>query len=769
MAATDRVELPVLDRERILADRTIAGRAFCETYTKAVDDWLVELFAVTVPDPAGVALVAVGGYGRGELAPGSDLDLLLLHAPRRDAAEAAQALWYPIWDTGLKLGHAVRTVKEALALAADDLDTATSLLSCRHLAGDPALTDELAAAALALWRKRSKRWLAELAASVHTRHREQGEVAFLLEPDLKEGRGGLRDVHALGWSEAARPQLANGDPEALAEAGDVLLAARVELHRRAGRPSDRLVLQEQDGVADALGYEDADALMAAVARAARTVAWIGDEAWGRTESSLAGPTGRLARSDRQVGPGVLLRDGEVRLDVDAEPARFPVLVLRVAVAAAQHETRIHRQSLDRLAAEVPEFPDPWPEGARGLLADLLLEGRPALPVLEALDQRDLLVRILPEWAPVRSRPQRNAYHQFTVDRHLWETAVNAAALADRVHRHDLLVIGALLHDIGKGRPGDHTEVGIDLVERLGPRMGFPPDDVVVLADLVRHHLLLPDVATRRDLRDRDTIDLVAESVGSLATLELLAALTEADSLATGPAAWGPWKAGLVSELVARTAHALGGEAPDQAGPLLTDEHRRLMEQGGTHVFGEGRTLTVISRDRPGTFSRVAGVLAVSGLDVLEASAHSEDAMALSRFVVTPSHGDAVDWEKVADQVRQALAGQLALAARVAERERTYARADAVAEADAAPPEVLVDNDASGTSTVIEVHAPDAIGILYRLTQALSTLDLDIRTAKVQTLGHRVVDSFYVRTSAGEKISDPAHLAEIERAILFALD
>jgi [protein-PII] uridylyltransferase len=193
-----------------------------------------------------------------------------------------------------------------------------------------------------------------------------------------------------------------------------------------------------------------------------------------------------------------------------------------------------------------------------------------------------------------------------------------------------------------------------------------------------------------------------------------------------------------------------------------------MAEGDTHVSGEGRTLTVISRDRPGTFSRVAGVLAVSGLDVLEASAHSEEGMAFSRFTVAPTHGDTVGWEKVVEQVRQALAGQLALDARVAERERTYARAAAVAGVDAAPPEVRVDNEASGTSTVIEVHAPDAIGILYRLTQALSALDLDIRTAKVQTLGHRVVDSFYVRTSGGEKIDDPAHLAEIERAILHVL-
>lgn len=766
------MSVPTLDRRRFLDDRAVVGRGFCTAYTAAVDEWLRALFVEATGAAGatkGLALVAVGGYGRGELAPGSDLDLVLVHASRRLPGGVAQALWYPIWDTGLKLGHAVRTVKQALDLAADDLDTATALLSCRHLAGDPALTDDLAVKALAQWRKRAHRGLGALAASVRERHQHQGEVAFLLEPDLKEGRGGLRDVHALGWSEAARPQLAAGDAEALAAAGDVLLAVRVELHRHTGRPSDRLVLQEQDAVAEALGHDDADALMATVARAARTVAWIADEAWARTEAWLADPTGRLGRSYHSVGDGVVVRDGEVQLAPAADPAARPALLLRVAVAAAQHGVRIDRACLDRLAAEVPPFPDPWPDGARGLLADLLLAGRPAVAVLEALDQKDLLVRLLPEWAPVRSRPQRNAYHQFTVDRHLWEAAVNAAALADHVHRHDLLVIGALLHDIGKGHPGDHTEVGIELVERIGPRMGFGPEDVAVLADLVRHHLLLPDVATRRDLRDDATIDAVATAVGSLGTLELLAALTEADSLATGPAAWGPWKAGLVAELVARTAHRLGGgRVPEARSPLLSESHRRLMADGGTHVLAEGRTLTVVSRDRPGSFSRVAGVLAVSGLDVLEAGAHSEDAAAVSRFTVTPTHGDTVDWDKVTELVRRALAGQLALDARVAERERTYARTGAVAAADAAPPEVRIDNDASGTSTVVEVHARDTVGVLYRLTQALTSMDLDIRTAKVQTLGHRVVDSFYVRTSVGEKVTDPAHLRELERAILFAL-
>ncbi len=758
---------PVLDREALLADPTIVGRDFCAAYTGAVDDWLRALFDGAAEEPGGLALVAVGGYGRGQLAPGSDLDLLLLHAPRRLPGGVAQALWYPIWDAGLKLGHAVRTVKQAVSLADEDLDTATALLSCRHLAGDPALTEDLAGQASARWVKRADHHLALLADSVRRRHEQHGEVAFLLEPDLKEGRGGLRDIHALGWSEAARPLLGREDEVDLVEAEGVLLAVRVELHRRTGRGNDRLVLQEQDGVAAALGYGDADELMAAVARAARTVAWIADEAWGRIESSLAAPSRRRRPPDRDLGPDIVLRDGEIHLEAGA-PAG-PTTVLTVAVAAAEEEARIDRATLDRFAAELSPFPDPWPDGARGQLADLLATGRPALTVLETLDQRDLLVRILPEWAPVRSRPQRNAYHQYTVDRHLWETAVNASALTDTVHRHDLLVIGALLHDIGKGYPGDHTEVGIDLVGTIGARMGFPPEDVAVLVDLVRHHLLLPDVATRRDIRDPDTIDAVAAAAGSLSTLELLAALTEADSLATGPAAWGKWKAGLVAELVARTAHAMGGpDLPELSRPLLSDELRARMARGVTRVVGEGHTLTVITPDRPGAFSRVAGALAVSGLDVLEALAHSERRAALSRFTVTPTLGDTVDWEKVTGLVGQALDDEIDLGALIAERERTYGRTGPLPEADAVPPEVRVDNDASSTATVIEVFAPDAIGILYRLTQAFAAIGLDIRTAKVQTLGHRVVDSFYVRTAAGEKITDPGRLAEIEAAILAGL-
>jgi [protein-PII] uridylyltransferase len=766
---------PPLDRADLFADTSLCGLALSRAYVERVDAWLGKLYELASAGSAGaeqqgIALVAVGGYGRGELAPQSDLDLLLLHTGGGDVAKVAEQIWYPIWDEGLKLGHSVRTAKEALALAASDLDTATSLVTIRHLAGDPALTADLAERGLALWRKRSRRWLGEMSSRVSQRHTQAGEVAFLLEPDLKEGRGGLRDVHAIQWAELAQAVMLEGDDANLAANHDVLFAVRVELHRRTGRPGDRLVLEEQDAVAAALGYVDADQLMAAVSTAARSIAWTSDEVWERVDSALKGPLGWKISRDRALAPGVVLRDGRVCLTATAEPTNDPLLVLRVAVAAAEADARIDRTSLDRLARDAAELPTPWSEDTRNLFARLLLAGRPAIDVIETLDQRGLFVQILPEWAPVRSKPQRNAYHRFTVDRHLCETAANASALVDRVDRADLLVVGALLHDIGKGYPGDHTEVGIEVVGMMGPRMGFPPEDTVQLQDMVRHHLLLPDVASRRDLSDDGTIRSVAQRVGSSGTLALLDALTEADSLATGPAAWSSWKAELVRELVGRVNHVLeGGTAAEAtAGALPPPELLARMEPGERVLEGQGDRLLVISPDRLGLFSRVAAVLALSGLDVLEAAAYSDErGMALDTFRVKPGlHGD-VPWDRVEGDLAKALDGRLALNARLRERARVYRRPVRRPQGPSEP-QVLVDNELSEVATVLEVRAPDEVGVLYRITRAIADMDLDIRSAKVHTIGPDVVDSFYVRDRSGAKVTDPEYLVELERSIIGSL-
>jgi [protein-PII] uridylyltransferase len=759
-------------RAQLAADDSFVGRELCAAWTAEVDRWLAELVAeATGGDATGAALVAVGGYGRGELSLQSDIDVLLLHDARRDIGQLADRIWYPIWDARLKLGHAVRTSKEALALAADDLDTATGLLDVRHLAGDRRLSESLAAKAELQWRKRSKRWLAALAARVRERHERAGEVAFLLEPDLKEGRGGLRDVHALRWAQAARSILWDTDHASLDAAYDTLLSARVELHRASGRPGDRLLLQEQDGVAHALGHPDADVLMRTVARAARTVAWTSDDAWARIESSLVGPLAR-ARRPRDLGDGLVLRDGEVAITEDADVAADPTLALRAASVAASRGTLLERATLARLATEAPAPSAPWSAGTRAALVDLLLAGPPAVLLLEALDQHGVWERYVPEWPAVRSKPQRNAYHRFTVDRHLWEAAVGAGALAGRVSRPDLLVLAGLFHDIGKGEGGDHTANGVRMLGEIGPRMGLSDEDTAVLVALCRHHLLLADVATRRDLDDPATVAAVVDAVGTRDVLGLLAALTEADSLATGPAAWSDWKAELVRALVARVDHVLGGGAAHEVTTEFpTAEQRALLARGEQAIVANGDRLTVVAPDRHGLFSRVAGTLALHGLDVLAAGAASESGWAIEVFRVESSFGPTFSWDKVVADLELALAGRLALRARLAARERTYGprRRARATQAHADEPEVRVDLDASLDATVVEVHAPDSLGLLYRVTSALSDLDLDIVGAKVQTLGPGVVDSFYVRASDGSRVTDATTLAELERALLHALD
>ena len=761
---------PQLDRLVLLQDTSRRGAAFCGLLSEKVDLWLQQLWENAGGPATGAALVAVGGYGRSELSPGSDIDVYLLYEPKTPVSALAESIWYPIWDEGIKLGHAVRTVKETLALASDDLDTATAILSTRHIAGDPKLAEELAVKGDELWRKRSKRWLDEMDVRVRSRHEESGEVAFLLEPDLKNGRGGLRDVHAITWAERAGMSLLPGDHETIIEAYEVVLSARVELQRRTGRHSDVLLLEEQDAVSAALGFDDADVFMRALSTAARTIAWVSDELWFRVRSSLDGPTRRKLHRDEKALVGVIVRDGSVALAAGAEPANDPYLVLRVAVTAARNDARIERTTLDRLAESKP-LTTPWSEEARRLFVELFLAGRPAVQVVETLDQRGLWEPIFPEWSVIRCRPQRNAYHRFTIDRHLCEAAAKSAALVDRVDRPDLLVVGTLLHDIGKGRPGDHTDVGVELIAEIAPRMGFDEGDTLILQQMCRHHLLLPDTATRRDLSDDGTISFVAESVGTLTCLRLLDALTEADSLATGTAAWGSWKAELVGVLVDRVGHVLSGgsvaDATDSGFP--TSHQRDLLAQRRRIIEAVDDQIVVISPDRPGLFSRVAGVLSLNGLTVLEAAAHSaENQMALEQFRVQSNFDSEIPWDRVIRDLEKALDGRLALAARLEERSKTYRRPRRLPGL-VTHPEVIVDNGLSHEATVLEVRAPDGVGVLWRITRALHELDLDITSAKIQTIGTDAVDSFYVRDSEGRKITDHDYLGEIRRSLLYSLE
>jgi [protein-PII] uridylyltransferase len=766
----DRMVSLTAQRLAVVDDQELQGSRFTTALSDVVDGWLVDLFERQVGPRSDVALLAVGGYGRQDLAPYSDLDVLLVHDRASDIATVAENLWYPIWDEGTKLGHAVRTPAEALDLVRVDLDTATSLLDARHLAGDAKLAQSLIEDASQQWYRRRDSWLPELAESVRERHRRNDEVAFMLEPDLKVGRGGLRDVHALHWG-ARLVEGARLDEDQLAESYEVLLRARVALHRAARRSGDRLLLEQQDAVARLLSYSDADVLMADVASAARRIAWLSDMAWeGPLEERRPRRIGfRRRGSVSRPRPGVVV-DASGRVELEESTPVTPQSVLAVAIVAAEHGGRISTETLVRLGTEAIDVPEPWPEELRSLFVGLLAAGKGAIRVVETLDQLGLWVPFIPEWEPGRSRPQRNAYHRFTVDRHLWEAAAEAAALAPTVSRPDLLLVGALLHDIGKPYPGDHTEVGIDLIGKIAPRMGFDDHDTEVLQAMCEHHLLLPDVATRRDLNDEDTIRSVAERVGSVQELELLTALTEADSIATGPSAWSGWKAGLVKSLADRTRFLLeGGDTSELPREFPTEDQRQALRRGTIRYEGSGDHLTVMEVDQPGLFARIAGAMSLNGLDVLEAAAHTEFGMALAVFRVVSTHTGEIDWDKVGVSVQKAVRGQLAIESRLAERIRTYsAGTSRVGPLRVVKTDVTIDNDMTSSATVIEVSARNGLGLLYQVTRALSALDLNILSAKVQTLGDDVVDSFYVVDRSGNKVVDRDHIGEVESAIRHAI-
>jgi [protein-PII] uridylyltransferase len=742
--------------------RTPTWQELCDE----TDAKLREVFSAAVErhSPRGkVALLAVGGYGRRELAPFSDLDVLLVHEKRNIDSGFAQSLWYPLWDSGHKVGHAVRTPRQTMAMLRDDLDTATSIVTARVIAGDHVFGEKVIGKAIATLRRQSREWTRLLHASVLERHRSAGEVAYLLEPDLKNGLGGLRDIHAMWWAQAVGFAISERDQNELHECNEVLLRIRVALHRTTKRVGDVLHLQDQSAVAHEAGYANDDELMAAIASVGRRVMWITEEAWSRLDPP------QESRGARPVAPGVALLNGEVHLADDADPASDPTLVLRVATVAARLGARIDRDSLDRLGRFSRRWPDPWPAGASDDLVALLLEGERAIPVWEALEQRDLVSRVLPEWSAVRCRPQRNAFHRFTVDRHLWQTAANAATLAHLVTRPDLLVLGALFHDLGKGYPGDHTEAGLELFAAIGPRMGLREHDVHTVMMLIRHHLLLPDIATRRDVSDDATIAFVAEQVGDVTALRLLHALTQADALATGPTAWGGWKEELVRTLVARVEMRLSGEAVDTSTWRLFPDVDTLavMAVGERDIRTTDDTITVVSPDRPGLFTSVAGVLSVHGLDILSAEAHSdEQGMAASRFHLreTPKSG----WSSVVRDVNAAFDDEFDIDARLRERAETYSRRRQESALGPQPPQVRFDDRASSDATVIEIHAPDRIGLLRDITKVFADARLDIRHARIATLGDNVVDTFYVRDANGERISDDQHRRRITETLLVAV-
>ncbi len=757
----------------------------------------------------GVALVAVGGYGRGELSPHSDIDLLVLAAPRREPGkQQLRELLYPLWDAGFQVGHSIRSPKSAIERARTDLHTATSLLGARFVTGDRSVFEELL--------DRRERWLnrdgkalvRRIVEETARRHRTAERAGWSLAPDLKEDVGGLRDVHVIQWLDACAP----GSPwiSEVERPTGILLATREALHAEAKRKSDRIRMDLQPVVAarlEILGEDASDRLMAEVHSAARSIEHaVTNAIQGVSTMVLGGP--RRSGGVKTVANGVRIEDGVLTLETFTGDL---ALALRLLAAKSSTGRPVDGRALRWLRDAFDIQPVArWDDDTRAAFLDLL-RGPHASGALELLDHVSGWPVLLPEWGAIRGLAQHDPYHRYTVDGHSFlaveeiggvlEEDPDARTAADEAGDLGPLYVSALLHDIGKGSGQDHSVAGESLARAAAARMGLSAADTEDVAALVRWHLLIPDTATRRDLDDGAVIAHIAASLGDARRLRLLYVLSAADARATGPEAWSDWKRALVLELYRKTLVALEtGEIPARndvslrareveayepslAGraeevlatlppsyldsvsiPDMVDEIRLLanppapgrvnfrVDEGGEP---DHAVLTVCVPDRPGTLARTAGVLALNRIPVLRAQAYSTSTgLALERFVV---RSDKEMLKAVADDLLAAYSGRLALEARLGRKVRDYRPRGPIR----CTVEVL--QDVSTHSTVVEVRGPDALGLLYAIAAGLSDLDLDIHTAKIDTLGARVVDVFYVRTLWGSKLNDE-QAPEVEEAI-----
>ncbi|HXH77840.1 [protein-PII] uridylyltransferase [Nocardioides sp.] len=718
------------------AARTAGADGLCRSAYSAHDG----------PD-VGVALIAAGGYGRGELAPYSDLDVVLVHDDGLDPGLLAQQVWYPLWDSGSRLDHSVRSLSQMTAAAQDDLKVALGLLDIRHLAGDPNLTLRLRATMLAAWRREARERLPALRVLVDRRHDVVGELAHVSVPDIKEAEGGLRDATVLKALETT--WLVDVSSAELERSRQSLLDFRDLLHDQTQRPTDRVAPELWEPMAHALDLADAEAAQRHVRELGRRITHLSRLTWRRVDDMLTRPVSvRDARRPalEPIAPGIALARGEVVLDARARPDLDPSLLLRAAAEAAQRDAVLAPATAARLARESSALPTPWPAPARDALIRLLASGTGLLPVWETLEETGALAGFLPEWERIRMLPHASPIHRFTVDRHVVETCVEASALIRSVARPDVLLVAALLHDIGKGERTEHSVAGEPIARAIAARMGFDAEGVDLIALLVRHHLLLSEMATSRDPDDPTTIAGLLAHVPDAASLSLLLALTEADSRAASPQAWSTWRAGLVTRLA---RHALAAVGDDPAPPALSGDLLvpSVVEAGGVWVGVEsdtaGTRVTVMAPDRVGLLADAAAVLALQRVPVHSARAWAQEG---------PSGPVGVSVWEVSDAD---------LDPRVL-RERLVALAEGRIDVGArlgrpAPgrlePLVAVRSEASRSATVLEVRTDDRPGVVHRVCATLAALDLSVRSAHVATVGPQAVDVFYVQESGAGRLSD----------------
>jgi [protein-PII] uridylyltransferase len=642
----------------------------------------------------------------------------------------------------------VRALSDVTSAAKQDVRVALGLLDARHLAGDPSLTLRLRTDLLAQWRRNARDRLPALRELVSRRGDRVGELAHASVPDLKESTGGLRDATVLNALVAT--WLVDVPHTDLERSRRQVLDIRDVLHEVAGRSTDRIGPELWGELAAGLGLADGPAAQRHVREAGRRITHISRLTWRRVDAVLARNTGpRATRTPRldPIAPGLAVSSGEVVLDRRAHPAGDPLLLLRAAAEAAERDLILAPATAARLTRECPDPTEPWDHDARNLLVRLLAAGPGLLAVWETLDETGALARLLPEWERVRLLPHASPVHRFTVDRHLVETCIEASRLIRRVARPDVLMVSALLHDIGKGGVVDHSVAGEPVAAAVAQRLGFTDRERSLIAVLVRRHLLLAEVATTRDLEDPATIEHVTALVADPEMLDLLEALTEADARATSPKAWSTWRAGLVGQLAERVRLAISA-APRASAIAVSESEvpiparvradttlvdvRLEPAAGGTRV-------TVTSGDRVGLLAAVAATLAVQRVSVRSARAWAQGEYAVSVWDVDDTDLDAA-------VLRQRL--EAVLDGRLDPSTVGSGRAAGPLE-----PSVAVRHEASREATVLEVRMEDRPGVVHLVCSALAALALSVRSAHVATVGPQAVDVFYVQEDGAAALSD----------------
>jgi [protein-PII] uridylyltransferase len=837
------------------------GTRVVAEWTRRVDRVVVDLFRVLAEERGApqdrLGLFGLGGYGREELSPYSDLDLLILHAEPHGMAELLEGLLYPLWDSGLDVQCVARTLEENVAVARADARSRTSLLEARCLwdpTGEAAGRFEEEVVRREIFGRGVRAFAEAKLAEMEVRHRRYGDTVYLLEPNLKEGPGGLRDIQTALWIAKARFKVRSigellqkavvpqGEIEALETAREFLLRVRNDLHLASGRREDRLTFDAQDRIAPAFGFgeEGYDSgverfLQEFYANANRVGHFAHTVIRRATAGLLPRPVAQKT-PPREILPGVMLRAGEVQLRRDAVE-RSPLLLLEVFEAAQVQDADLSPETLEIVRENLHRVDDRFRRDPRAVATffRILRNPRRVATTLVRMHDVHLLDRFIPEFGRIFCRVQRDLYHVYPVDVHSLFAVQELRRLARgdgedefpalaqifrEVSRPHILYLAALLHDVGKGEGHDHEQRGAEIAVAVGDRMGLSPSDREYLVSLVANHLLLSHTAQGRDLHDEDLIWDFARRVGDLEALKMLYLLTFADVRAVGPGAWTSWRDLLFRELyekaravletgtferevaeervrgiTARLRHE-ARELPDPpssedveafldssdgAPYLLANPVEALLRHLAVfarraeapvveirHVSGEGYSeVLLLTRDRPGLFSQVAGLLAAHRLNVLSAVLHTRtDGWVLDVLHVCGSLGqvvtDAAAWQGWERDVRRVLGGEETLEAAVGLRLRRRPGLPRVRPRGLRT--VRVDNAASKRFTVVDIRAADRLGLLYDVARTFAQRGLSIRLAKIVTNLDRVSDSFYVEQEGGGKVTEAPEIAALEAAL-----